>query len=62
MPRLDLSADEADTLRDVLRTTLDELHTEISHTDDRDFREGLRLRQDTLEALARRLEQGGRQE
>jgi len=56
MARLELSADEADILRDVLRTTLDELHTEISHTDDRDFREGLRHRQTTLEELLRRLD------
>jgi hypothetical protein len=48
MAAIEFSEMEATTLRDVVQNCLTELHTEISHTDDREFKEALRRRQALL--------------
>ena len=48
MAAIEFSDIEATTLRDVVQNYLTELHTEISHTDDREFKEALRRRQALL--------------
>ena len=50
MNMIDLTEQETTTLRDVVENYLSDLHTEISHTDDRDFRGALRRRQELLQA------------
>jgi hypothetical protein len=56
MPNLDISHEEAEALTVALRSYLNELQTEISHTDDYDFRQGLQRRRELLEGFASRLE------
>lgn len=53
--QLNLSADEAGTLRELVSTALSELHTEIHHTDTPEFRERLLWREETLRRLVERL-------
>ncbi|QSQ12209.1 hypothetical protein [Myxococcus landrumensis] len=53
---LELSAVEARELKEALDTELRELLTEISHTDERSYRDVLRERYGRLEQLNRRLE------
>ncbi|MCP3169532.1 hypothetical protein [Myxococcus qinghaiensis] len=53
---LELSAEEARELKQALDTALLELLTEISHTDQRAYRDLLRERYDKLDHLNRRLE------
>ena len=48
MIRLDLTPDDAETLRAALEIYLSELRTEISHTDTPSFREGLIARKAVL--------------
>lgn len=55
--RLELQPLELEALRQVLRSYLDDLRTEISHTDTRDFRESLKSQQAMLEKLLRQIEQ-----
>jgi hypothetical protein len=40
----------------VVREWLSDLHTEISHTDDREFRAGLRADEDALRAILGQLD------
>ena len=55
MAAINLSADEATVLHDVVRNYLSELHTEISHTDDREFKAALKRRQALLGEIVERL-------
>lgn len=61
METTDLTEQETTVLCDVLETYLSELHTEISHTYHRDFKETLKERQELirgiLQKLASRVEQ-----
>lgn len=51
MIHLDLSDEEQQVLAEVLDSYLSELHTEISHTDTRDYREMLKGRKAVLTKL-----------
>ncbi|HSP78507.1 MAG TPA: hypothetical protein VLQ93_08270 [Myxococcaceae bacterium] len=53
---LELTAEEARELKQLLDTALGELHDEIGHTDNRNYREMLRGRYQRLEQINRRLE------
>ena len=55
MAAIELTESETSTLRDVMQNYLSELHSEISHTDDRDFRTALRKRQELLQGIFDRL-------
>jgi hypothetical protein len=48
---LDISKDEAASLREILESTLAELRYEINNTDSYDFKEKLRERQALLERV-----------
>jgi len=56
MDPLNLTEDEVTVLRDVVRDYLSELHTEISHTDDRDFKAALKRRQGILQGVLEKLD------
>jgi hypothetical protein len=56
---LDLTQEDVAILRDVVRSYLNDLHDEIVHTENYEFREGLQERQRRLTALLDRL--GGEQ-
>ena len=55
MDAIELTEAEATTLRDVVQMSLSELHTEISHTDDRDFKAALKRRQALLQGVREKL-------
>ena len=55
MDAIDLTEPETAALRDVVRNYLSELHSEISHTDDRDFKAALRKRQELLQSVLDKL-------
>jgi hypothetical protein len=55
---LDLNADEAHTLHDLLRDTLPDLRREVARTDHHDFRHELVRRQELCERLIAKLEAG----
>ncbi len=52
---LDLTQEDVAILRDVIRSYLSELHDEIVHTENYEFREGLQERQRRLQELLERL-------
>ena len=52
---LDLTQEDVAILRDVIRSYLSELHDEIVHTENFEFREGLQARQRRLQDLLDRL-------
>lgn len=52
---INLSADETTALHDVVKNYLTELHTEISYTDDRDFKAALKRRQGILQVVLEKL-------
>jgi LPS O-antigen subunit length determinant protein (WzzB/FepE family) len=52
---LDLTQEDVAILRDVIRSYLSELHDEIVHTENYEFREGLQERQRRLQELLDRL-------
>ena len=56
---LDLTQEDVAILADVVRSYLNELHDEIVHTENYEFREGLQERQRRLTAILDRL--GGQQ-
>jgi len=56
MDAIDLTEPETAALRDVIQNYLSELHSEISHTDDRDFKAALRTRQGLLQSVLQKLE------
>ncbi len=47
--------DEITVLHDVVKNYLSDLHTEISYTDDRDFKAALRRRQEILKSAEQKL-------
>lgn len=53
--QLELSEDEADSLREVLSSYLSDLRMEIADTDSLDFREGLKQREAFLRSVIGRL-------
>ena len=55
MNAIELTEAETTTLRDVVQSCLTELHTEISHTDDRAFKAALRRRQELLQGAVEKL-------
>ena len=55
MDAIGLTEPETTALRDVVQSYLSELHTEISHTDDRDFKTALRSRQELLQTVLGKL-------
>jgi len=55
MDAISFSESEITTLRDVTQSYLRELHSEISHTDDRDFKAALRRRQELLRVVLEKL-------
>jgi len=55
MDAIGLTEPETTALRDVVQSYLSELHTEISHTDDRDFKTALRARQELLQTVLEKL-------
>ena len=55
MDTISLTEPETTALRDVVQSYLSELHTEISHTDDRDFKTALRQRQELLQSTLDKL-------
>ncbi len=55
MDAIELTESETTTLCDVVQNTLSELHSEISHTDDRDFKAALRKRQELLQSVLLKL-------
>ena len=52
---LDLTQEDVAILRDVIRSYLNELHDEIVHTENFEFREGLQEKQRRLTELLDRL-------
>lgn len=52
---LDLSSEDVAILRDVVRSYLNDLHDEIAHTENFEFREALQERQRRLVAILERL-------
>ncbi len=61
MDAINLTDNEITVVRDVIQNYLSELHTEISHTDDRDFKAALRRRQDLLQGILQKLVSAGKQ-
>ncbi len=55
MDAIDLTEPETTALCDVVQNYLSELHSEISHTDDRDFKAALRKRQELLQSVIEKL-------
>ena len=55
MDTISLTEDEFTVLNDVVKSALTELHTEISHTDDRDFKAALKRRQVIIQAVLQKL-------
>lgn len=55
MPRIDLSPEELQLLAQVVDVHLSELRMEIGNTDDVDFREGLKRREEMLRKIRSRL-------
>jgi hypothetical protein len=54
MTNLELDANDIALLRDVIRSYLNDLHDEIVHTENFEFREGLQERQRRLNAMLER--------
>ena len=52
---LDLTREDVAILRDVVRSYLNDLHDEIAHTENFDFREALQERQRRLVAILEQL-------
>jgi hypothetical protein len=57
MPKLELSAQEAKDLKTALAVRLLGLREELVHTDHREYKEGLRVLIERLEAVLRHLEE-----
>lgn len=52
---LDLTSEEATTLRDAIQSYLQDFHSEIVHTEDYDFRQALQRKREVLEGILSRL-------
>lgn len=57
--KFELRDDEAEVLGQALESYLAELGTEISHTDTKDFRDGLKRKRDLLQGILDRLRPAG---
>jgi len=55
METINLTDAEAVVLQGVVRTSLSELQTEISHTDDRDYKTRLKQQRETLQVVLLKL-------
>lgn len=55
MNSINLSDTEVTVLHDVVKNYLSDLHTEISYTDDRDYKAALRRRQQALQSANEKL-------
>ena len=55
MSTINLTEEETAALHDVAQSYLSELHTEISHTDNREFKAALKKRHETLQAVLEKL-------
>ena len=55
MPKLELTAPEADLLREIAEEWLSDLRVEIGHTDNLDYREGLKRKEALLRDVLVRL-------
>lgn len=55
MEAIELTEEQITTLHDVVSYYLAELHTEISYTDDRDFKAALKKKQATLRGVLEKL-------
>lgn len=49
--KLELTTKEADVLLDILKSCIDDMKDEIRHTDDRDYKEELKLKTKLIELL-----------
>ena len=58
MPQLSLDTEGAALLADALRSYLSELHSEIAGTDNFDFREALKRREQMLNGILHQLDPG----
>ena len=56
MITIELTREEAETVCEVLHSYLSDLQMEIRHTDNRQFREGLKRKESFLKGLLGRLE------
>jgi len=56
MSNLQLEEQDSALLADVIRSYLNELHSEITHTDDYDLRQALHRKQERLQALLGQLD------
>ena len=56
MAQLELNDQEQELLAEVLRMFLSDLHTEVSHTDNRSFRAGLKDQEHLIRHILSRLE------
>jgi hypothetical protein len=55
MPKLELTEPEADLLREIAEEWLSDLRVEIGHTDNLDYREGLKKKEALLHHVLDRL-------
>jgi len=55
METINFTEGEVTVLHDVVKNYLTELHTELSYTDDRDFKTALKKRQETLQIVLLKL-------
>ncbi len=56
MPKLELTPPEADLLHEIIGEWLTDLHVEIGHTDNLDYRDGLKRQEAMLRDILERLE------
>lgn len=55
METINLTDAEAAALQGIVKICLSDLHTEISHTDDRDYKAELKRQQETLQVVLLKL-------
>ena len=58
MVHLDIDSEETEDLKEVLQACLNELVLEVAHTDRRAFRDMLKQREQVLQKVLEKLEQG----
>jgi len=58
MIQIDLTSEKAEMLREIISTYLSDLRMEIAGTENMNFREELKKKEDFLKELLRRLEKG----
>lgn len=56
MAHLDLSPEESEVLTEYLETTVSALHSEIAHTSDRKYKDGLKAKRELLGKILRDLQ------